>query len=140
MGNWKNITLSESDRFNKSYKINQKTGCWENHAALKKNRYGTITFNGVHIVAHRASYMKYIGEIPEGLKICHRCDNKPCCNPFHLFLGTQKDNMQDAQSKGIIPTAPHPSHSAYVGGCRCLECKALNTEYNKKWRALQCRA
>ncbi len=50
-------------------------------------------------LAHRASYRIHKGEIPEGMLVCHTCDNKRCTNPEHLFLGTYKDNTQDMHKK-----------------------------------------
>jgi hypothetical protein len=52
------------------------------------------------MTAHRASWIIHNGKIPNGLFVCHKCDNKKCVNPDHLFLGTQKDNMKDKISKG----------------------------------------
>lgn len=49
---------------------------------------------------HRLSWELYNGPIPAGMYVCHRCDNKVCCNPEHLFIGSQKDNLQDCLSKG----------------------------------------
>lgn len=49
---------------------------------------------------HRLAWKYTNGEIPDGLYVLHKCDNRRCCNPNHLFLGTQKDNIQDAIRKG----------------------------------------
>lgn len=60
--------------------------------------YGVITRTGEK--AHRFSYSVHVGEIPEGLYVCHKCDCRICVRPDHLFVGTQTDNMRDMKSKG----------------------------------------
>lgn len=77
--------------------------CWEwTMSKGKKERYGRVWFEGRKHKAHRIAYQLYIGEIPEGMCVCHHCDNPSCVNPKHLFLGTRKDNMKDCANKGRI--------------------------------------
>lgn len=79
--------------------------CWEwPRSKNPQTGYGQINRyeNGRHKVytAHRISFSAHFGDIPDGLQVLHRCDNKPCINPSHLFLGTQLDNMADMMEKG----------------------------------------
>ena len=75
-------------------------GCHIWTASVNHKGYGTVGFNGKTYRAHRVSYTIYKGQIPDGLQVCHRCDNPPCVNPAHLFLGTQSDNEKDKIAKG----------------------------------------
>ena len=74
--------------------------CWEWTAYRNKDGYGILTINKKRFRANRVAYMIERGDIPEGMHVCHRCDNPPCVSPNHLFLGTRSDNMQDMLSKG----------------------------------------
>jgi len=62
--------------------------------------YGLLWIEGRSVRVHRFIWEHHNGTIPEGMVVCHRCDNPPCHNPDHLFLGTQKENMIDCASKG----------------------------------------
>lgn len=80
--------------------------CWEwTGSRHKRGGYGqvTATINGVRRPwkAHRIAWeLANTAEVPEGLEVCHTCDNPPCCNPTHLFVGSHADNMADMKSKG----------------------------------------
>jgi hypothetical protein len=82
-------------------KLNEKTGCWEWIRTKHTFGYGKIWDPDLKtkVYAHRASYEDYVGAIPQGLSVLHRCDNPTCINPDHLFLGTQGDNVRDCADK-----------------------------------------
>jgi hypothetical protein len=75
-------------------------GCIEWMGAPQKFGYGVVRVDGEQRKAHRHAWILTHGAIPDGLFICHRCDNKICVNPEHLFLGTAHDNMRDMSKKG----------------------------------------
>lgn len=75
-------------------------GCWEWTGATNEHGYGRLAAGlGKNFKAHRVSWELHNGPIPDGMNVLHRCDNPPCTNPEHLFLGTQKDNTRDMVSK-----------------------------------------
>lgn len=74
----------------------KKDGCWEWQGDIENNGYARLSIRDVPARhAHRASYLLYKGEIPEGLQVNHLCHVRSCCNPEHLYLGSQKENMKD---------------------------------------------
>jgi len=77
------------------------SGCWEWQGSLLKKGYGRFGFSSKEVVlAHRFAWELEHGAIPDGQCVLHRCDNPPCCNPAHLFLGTRADNNRDMWAKG----------------------------------------
>ena len=77
---------------------------WEGRT-WSQGRYGCLYVNGKTVLAHRYAWENVNGKIPDGLIVCHKCDNGLCINPNHLFIGTHKDNMQDCSRKGRLNTA-----------------------------------
>lgn len=75
-------------------------GCWEWLGAISSGGYGSLVVKGKSLKPHRFIYSIMHGAIPEGMQVCHHCDNPPCCNPDHLFLGSHQDNMRDMHDKG----------------------------------------
>jgi hypothetical protein len=82
-------------------KLNPVTGCWEWLGAKYTDGYGMMKYKGRLQATHRIAAMIWKGFKPEsGLWVLHKCDNRICCNPKHLFIGTGGDNLLDCVSKG----------------------------------------
>lgn len=122
--------------------------CWEWKLARDRTGYGRTKLRHVTWQAHRMSWKLTNGEIPKGLFVCHKCDNRPCVNPSHLFLGTNSDNLKDAVAKGRQKSPnrgkTHCQHGHEFtaantqitkdGFRRCRKCSALRSKkyYHEK--------
>lgn len=89
---WKRIRRTSEDE------------CWEWSGGKTSKQtgrnYGVVWINGERWKTHRLAWVYEFGPIPRGMNVCHKCDNPPCCNPSHLFIGTTKDNVADCLAKG----------------------------------------
>lgn len=86
------------DRLNQ--KLDKSGDCWLWTGCRSKAGYGLFSYRNRLISAHRAAFIAFRCEDPSGKVVCHKCDTPACCNPDHLFLGTQGDNIRDMHSKG----------------------------------------
>lgn len=105
------FTQKDRIRFNKKWKLDKKTGCWiwiaskrggkssKNPRNANRVDYGGFWWAGKMHKANRIAYQMFVGSIPEGMFVCHSCDNGMCVNPKHLFLDTHAGNMQDMVQK-----------------------------------------
>jgi HNH endonuclease len=110
-------------RFWKFVEPEPNSGCWLWSGAQNRRGYGAISIARSRMrEAHRIMWQLEYGRIPDGMHVLHRCDVPPCVNPGHLWLGTRRDNMQDASKKGRIASQKEP---------------ARYTQYLEAWRQRQ---
>lgn len=123
--------------------IKNDSECWEWLGIKYPTNYGRFWFDNKEGVAHRFSYKFLIGDIPKELIACHKCDNRSCVNPHHIFLGTYSDNIIDSVKKKrqvnirkthCIKGHPFNKENTYVykskRGCRL--CRKLARDKERK--------
>ena len=135
------IRPSLFERFESKYIPEPMSGCWIWICAYQgsdpKWRYGHLNISGRSVAAHQVAWQLFCGVIPDGLFVCHRCDNTFCVNPRHLFLGTNSENIKDCVAKGRLN---HPRRTHCLKGHpfrqatkrnECPTCHGLRHGYRK---------
>lgn len=110
--------------------VEKSPGCWVWTGYLRNGQHGAMSINDREIYVHRLSYAIHHGPIPQGKVVCHRCDNPPCVQPDHLFLGDQQDNVSDMRAKGRGKNPPR--HAGEVHPAASLT-DAQVTEIRERW-------
>jgi len=107
--------------------VDGETACWLWKGRLTWQGYGQTSLLGGARMAHRVAYALFTGEIPDGAHVCHQCDNPPCVNPSHLWLGSHTDNMHDKLVKGRHRAGHNTGNNPFTHCPQGHEYSAANT-------------
>lgn len=133
-------------------KVNKTDSCWLWTGARTsyKRRYGKFAIGDKPILAHRFSWQIFHGAVPDNMQVCHNCpggDNPLCCNPDHLWLGTNKQNMEDAAKKGqmvrgekmktAILTEALVREARRLRAEQCISYNSIGRRFGKSHRAIR---
>ena len=117
------------DRFWAKIALHGEDECWLWTGAITSAGYGEIAFDGAPLLAHRVAWKIHHGSIPKGMCVCHHCDNRICCNPTHLFLGTRIDNNADMMAKGRNGWWPRPGEENPMSKLTAAQVIEIRTKY-----------
>lgn len=112
------------EKFKESVFPNPVTKCWMWMACTNRRNYGIMGIVSAPWLAHRYSYERFVGPIPDGLEVLHNCDNPSCVNPDHLRVGTQTENMRDMDMRGRRVNTPQRGERH---GCSKLTADNVNS-------------
>jgi hypothetical protein len=130
------------ERFWSKVAIGEPGECWEWQRSRNADGYGQFKLASGESPqrASRVAWMLSFGDIPDGLWVLHRCDNPPCCNPAHLFLGTAADNHADMRAKGRAAGYRHQNYLALVQGVRHLTDEEIQLARHLHGQGASCRS
>jgi hypothetical protein len=134
-----------ADRLWEKIEVGPDWECWPRSGAHNSKGYGHLDVQGITLDAHRLVWEYTYGPIPDGLRVLHHCDNPPCCNPEHLFLGTDLDNVRDMDAKGRRRNAktaktrcpknhPYSGDNLYINPKGARVCRICTRESHRESR------
>lgn len=140
------VRIPLSEKFWTKVDRREPNDCWPWIGSKTERGYGTMNIGYKanktqrKIGAHRLAWVLTNGPVPDGTYICHRCDNPPCCNPAHLFVGSQKDNMRDASAKNRIVAGGRFRQPTHCTNGHPLSGSNLRFQQRKGYQERVCRA